>query len=105
MKPLLGLPHWVGVVMVGTVVILIVTTAGMVSTTWVQFIKGALLVVLCSVMTGMILMRGHAQKDSLPIGRTRGERGAILLRSEGHAPKSWKGRTLRCSGAVTGGCW
>jgi cation/acetate symporter len=47
------------VVIVGAVVILIVTTAGMVSTTWVQFIKGTLLVVLCSVMTVMILVRGH----------------------------------------------
>src|SRR5688500_4445315 len=58
-KPLLGLPHWAGVVLVGAVVIMIVVTAGMVSTTWVQFIKGALLVVLCSVLTVMILVRGH----------------------------------------------
>jgi cation/acetate symporter len=58
-KPLLGLPHWGGVVLVGAVVIMIVVTAGMVSTTWVQFIKGAMLVVLCSVLTVMILIRGH----------------------------------------------
>jgi cation/acetate symporter len=32
-KPLFGLPHWVGVVMVGAVVIVIVVTAGRVSTT------------------------------------------------------------------------
>src|ERR1043165_4369880 len=38
-KPLLGLSHEVGVITVGVVVILIVVTAGMVSTTWVQFIK------------------------------------------------------------------
>src|SRR3982750_4502162 len=37
-KPLLGLPYWSGVLIVGAVVILIVVTAGMVSTTWVQFI-------------------------------------------------------------------
>src|SRR3712207_5620690 len=38
-EPLLGLPYfWLGVVIVGLVVILIVVTAGMVSTTWVQFI-------------------------------------------------------------------
>lgn len=43
-KPLLGLPHWVGVSMVGAVVMLIVITAGMVSTTYVQFLKGSLLV-------------------------------------------------------------
>src|SRR5881394_1964083 len=35
-KPLLGWPHWAGVLIVGAVVILIVVTAGMVSTTWVQ---------------------------------------------------------------------
>src|SRR5216110_549884 len=44
-KPLLGLPHAMGVVTVGVVVILIVVTAGMVSTTWVQFIKGGMLVI------------------------------------------------------------
>src|SRR6187399_794167 len=38
-KPLLGLPYEWGVIGVGIIVILIVTTAGMVSTTWVQFIK------------------------------------------------------------------
>lgn len=38
--PLLGLPHWVGVVLVGFVVIIIVASAGMTSTTYVQFIKG-----------------------------------------------------------------
>jgi cation/acetate symporter len=58
-KPLLGIEqHWVGVVGVGIVVILIVVTAGMVSTTWVQFIKGALLVLFCAVLTGMILNGG-----------------------------------------------
>ncbi|MBX3423613.1 MAG: cation acetate symporter [Pirellulaceae bacterium] len=57
-QPLLGFPHWVGVVLVGAVVILIVVTAGMVSTTWVQFIKGALLIVFSCVLTVMILQRG-----------------------------------------------
>jgi cation/acetate symporter len=57
-KPLLGLPHWAGVVLVGVVVILIVVTAGMVSTTWVQFIKGSLLVIFCTILVFMILHRG-----------------------------------------------
>jgi cation/acetate symporter len=57
-KPLLGWDHWMGVTAVGSVVIVIVATAGMVSTTWVQFIKGGLLVALCTVMTLMILNRG-----------------------------------------------
>jgi len=39
-KPLLGMPHWVGVIIVGSIVIFIVATAGMASTTYVQFIKG-----------------------------------------------------------------
>src|SRR6188474_2418436 len=57
-KPLLGLEHWVGVLIVGVVVITIVVTAGMVSTTWVQFIKGSLLVIFCFILTVLILYRG-----------------------------------------------
>lgn len=59
-KPLLGLPHWAGVVMVGVAVTVIVATAGMVSTTWVQFIKGTLLVAICSFVVVLILGRGFA---------------------------------------------
>ncbi|HYO23471.1 MAG TPA: cation acetate symporter [Lacipirellulaceae bacterium] len=65
-QPLLGLPHWAGVVIVGSVVILIVVTAGMVSTTWVQFIKGSLLVVFSAILTAMILARGFEAKP-LPL--------------------------------------
>src|SRR5918993_5980062 len=57
-QPLLGVPYWSGVVIVGVVVVFIVVTAGMVSTTWVQFIKGSLLVVFCLMLTVMILARG-----------------------------------------------
>jgi cation/acetate symporter len=57
-KPLLGLPHEAGVLIVGVVVILIVATAGMVSTTWVQFIKGSLLVFFCVILTVAILRNG-----------------------------------------------
>jgi cation/acetate symporter len=56
--PLLGLPHWAGVIIVGVVVLIIVVTAGMVSTTWVQFIKGSLLVIFCFILVIMILHRG-----------------------------------------------
>jgi len=59
-KPLLGLPHEAGVILVGVTVTLIVVTAGMVSTTWVQFIKGSLLVFFCGVLTVLILGRGLA---------------------------------------------
>ncbi|OFX84289.1 MAG: cation acetate symporter [Bacteroidetes bacterium GWF2_33_16] len=56
--PLLGLPHWMGVVIVGSIVIFIVATAGMTSTTYVQFIKGALLVVFSTILTFYILKNG-----------------------------------------------
>ena len=57
-QPLLGYPHWVGVVLVGAVVITIVVTAGMVSTTWVQFLKGSLLVIFTTVLVVMVLKNG-----------------------------------------------
>ncbi len=57
-QPLLGLPHWAGVVIVGVVVIIIVVTAGMVSTTWVQFLKGSLLVIFSTVLVVLVLNRG-----------------------------------------------
>ena len=57
-QPLLGFPHYVGVLIVGATVIIIVVTAGMVSTTYVQFIKGSLLVVFSALLTILILLRG-----------------------------------------------
>ena len=68
-KPLLGLPHWAGVAMVGVAVTVIVSTAGMVSTTWVQFIKGTILVAVCTLVVAMILNRGFAV-PSTPIAST-----------------------------------
>lgn len=63
-QPLLGLDqHWVGVVLVGAVVIAIVVTAGMVSTTYVQFLKGGLLLVFSLVLVVLILMRGFVEVD------------------------------------------
>lgn len=57
-QPLLGLQYWHGVVLVGIIVTLIVATAGMVSTTYVQFIKGGLLVLFSGILTLLILNRG-----------------------------------------------
>ena len=57
-EPLLGFPHWVGVVMVGAIVITIVATAGMTSTTYVQFIKGSLLIVFALVIVIALCVRG-----------------------------------------------
>ena len=70
-QPLLGFPHYVGVIVVGAVVTIIVTTAGMVSTTWVQFIKGSLLVVLCAIITCLLLARGITTTPTDNAGKPR----------------------------------
>lgn len=57
-EPLLGLPHWVGVIIVGAIVITIVATAGMTSTTYVQFLKGGLLLIFSTILVGALLFRG-----------------------------------------------
>ena len=84
--PLLGLPHAAGVVLVGVAVTLIVVTAGMVSTTWVQFIKGSLLVLFCGYLTVVILGRGLAvnagrpgAEDLTPQVRTVARDGSVLV--------------------------
>ncbi|MBW2735317.1 MAG: cation acetate symporter [Deltaproteobacteria bacterium] len=56
--PLLGLPHWAGVVMVGAIVIFIVATAGMTSTTYVQFLKGGLLIVFSTILAVYLFSHG-----------------------------------------------
>jgi cation/acetate symporter len=56
--PLLGFPHWVGVVLVGSIVILIVATAGMTSTTFVQFLKGGLLIIFSTIIVMYVLNKG-----------------------------------------------
>ena len=62
--PLLGLPHWAGVILVGAIVIAIVASAGMASTTYVQFLKGGLLIVLSVILTGYILKNGLSLSPS-----------------------------------------
>jgi cation/acetate symporter len=57
-EPLLGLPHYVGVIMVGIIVITIVATAGMTSTTYVQFLKGGLLIIFSIILVIAVLVRG-----------------------------------------------
>ncbi len=56
--PLLGFPHWVGVVLVGSIVIAIVATAGMTSTTYVQFVKGGLLIIFSLIIVAAVCYRG-----------------------------------------------
>lgn len=62
-EPLLGLPHYLGVIMVGAIVITIVATAGMSSTTYVQFLKGGLLIVFSTILVGAALFRGFDVKQ------------------------------------------
>ena len=57
-EPLLGIPHYWGVIIVGAVVITIVATAGMASTAYVQFIKGTLLIIFSTILVGAVLIRG-----------------------------------------------
>jgi cation/acetate symporter len=61
-EPLLGLPHWIGVVLVGAIVITIVATAGMTSTTYVQFLKGTMLIVFSTILVIAVLGRGLSTK-------------------------------------------
>lgn len=63
-KPLLGIPREVGVIVVGIIVIVIVATAGMKSTTYVQFLKGGLLIIFSVVLSVMVLNNGLKQKPS-----------------------------------------
>ncbi len=67
--PLLGMPHWVGVVIVGAIVITIVATAGMTSTTYVQFIKGGLLIIFSTILAIYIFNNGlnlNPENDKQP---------------------------------------
>ncbi len=57
-EPLLGIPHSWGVLMVGAIVITIVATAGMASTTYVQFLKGLLLIIFSTILVIAVLNRG-----------------------------------------------
>ncbi|MDD1772200.1 MAG: cation acetate symporter [Methanomassiliicoccales archaeon] len=63
-QPLIGLPYEWGVLIVGGIVILITATAGMVSTTWVQFIKGLLLLFAALGLTiGVLIVAGLGPLD------------------------------------------
>ncbi|HEY8548836.1 MAG TPA: cation acetate symporter [Vicinamibacterales bacterium] len=84
--PLLGLPHAVGVLIVGVVVTTIVVTAGMVSTTWVQFIKGSLLVLFCLLLTGLILARGLRTSDGSDVPDFAAQPASQVLGRPGVAP-------------------
>ncbi|NDJ78976.1 MAG: cation acetate symporter [Chloroflexi bacterium] len=85
--PLLGLPHFVGVIMVGAIVIFIVATAGMASTTYVQFLKGGLLIVFSTVMVILVLRSGFTLEpddyhdfETIPV--TVDDTGTVVLATQ-----------------------
>ncbi|MCD4688632.1 MAG: cation acetate symporter [Desulfuromonadaceae bacterium] len=100
-QPLLGLPHYVGVIIVGIVVTLIVATAGMASTTYVQFMKGGLLLICSTILVIGILGRGLStdpnQGDTKPyhdfqtITASVAGDGSLLLSDASYsAPADWQ---------------
>lgn len=92
--PLLGLPHWAGVVMVGTIVIIIVATAGMTSTTYVQFLKGGLLIIFSMTLVFLVLARGISTApdqggdlpyhDFLTLGVINASKGSVELEDKSY---------------------
>ena len=106
--PLFGLPHWAGVVMVGATVIVIVVTAGMVSTTYVQFLKGSLLVVFSTVLVALILNRGLSVESEPAVAQTVTHRDGVTYidgrpqgREEGEADLRPVGSISRLPGGRT----
>ena len=100
-QPLLGLPHYVGVIIVGIVVTLIVATAGMASTTYVQFMKGGLLLICSAILVIGVLGRGlstdpdqggkKAYHDFQTITATAADDGSLLLSDPAYsAPADWQ---------------
>ena len=99
--PLLGLPHFWGVAIVGTIVIIIVATAGMASTTYVQFLKGGLLIVFSTTLVISVLSRGLTttpdQGGTVPframktIAFTQSADGALKLADPSYSvPADWQ---------------
>jgi cation/acetate symporter len=96
-KPLLGLSHEAGVLIVGLIVTFIVVAAGMVSTTWVQFIKGSMLVVFCAALTIAILAGGlstHPARQGEPVDLCRIAPAGEVLEGAEVVPADgvWTGR-------------
>ena len=110
-QPLLGMPHYVGVIIVGIVVTLIVATAGMASTTYVQFMKGGLLLICSSILVFGILGRGlttspdqggkKAYHDFKTIQANVAADGSLLLSDASYtAPADWQAGSLAEAGFV-----
>jgi cation/acetate symporter len=109
--PLLGLPHAAGVIIVGIVVTIIVATAGMASTTMVQFLKGGMLLIFSTILVVAVLFRGLStapdQGGSKPyhdfqtLQATVAEDGSLQLSDAGYtAAADWKASALGQAGFV-----
>ncbi|MBI4926750.1 MAG: cation acetate symporter [Anaerolineae bacterium] len=90
-EPLLGIPHAWGVIMVGAIVITIVATAGMASTTYVQFLKGALLIIFSTILVGAVVIRGLSTKPD--------QNNAVPFYEYGHLAAMKSGDTIQVSEA------
>jgi cation/acetate symporter len=89
-EPLLGIPHAWGVLMVGAIVITIVATAGMASTTYVQFLKGFLLIIFSSILVGAVVMRGLSTRPD--------QGGSVAYYDYAHLSAVRNGDQLQVSG-------
>lgn len=85
-QPLLGLAHHWGVLIVGAVVIIIVATAGMASTTYVQFLKGSMLIVFSFVLVVSVCGRGFNTKPD--------QGGKVPFQAYQTLPVTLEGETL-----------
>ena len=82
--PLLGWPHWLGVILVGIIVIIIVATAGMASTTYVQFLKGALLIVFSFILVVLVLNKGLETNQYKTLAVESADEDSVTLAEEGY---------------------
>jgi cation/acetate symporter len=109
--PLLGIPHFWGVTLVGTIVIIIVATAGMASTTYVQFMKGGLLIVFSTTLVISVLSRGlstnpdqggnvpYHKFTTIPITTTAD--GSVSLSDKSYTlPANWQGTAYGKKGFI-----
>ena len=107
--PLFGIPHYIGVLIVGVVVTIVVATSGMVATTYVQFVKGILILVVSVVLTLFMLQRGimlpehmeYREHRSLQTLNVEKEESGYAVRAPGYqlAPE-WDKTPAYASGFV-----
>lgn len=109
--PLLGLPHAAGVIIVGVVVTIIVATAGMASTTMVQFLKGGMLLIFSTILVVAVLGRGLSTSpdhggtkpyhDFKTLQATVAADGALQVSDSAYTvPADWKSSALGEAGFV-----